>query len=47
MRVCLSSAHRTKVLQELCDELNKVNAKFPGSDLRIVLAAESPEHAIP
>jgi len=42
----LSSAHRTKALQELCDELNKVNAKFPGSDLRIVLAVESPEHAM-
>jgi len=42
----LSSPHRTKALKELCDELNKVNAKFPGSDLRIVLAAESTEHAI-
>jgi transposase len=42
----LSSPHRTKALKELCDELNKVNAKFPGSNLRIVLAAESPEHAI-
>ncbi len=40
-----SSAHRTKVLKELCEELNKLDVKFPGSDLRIVLATECPEHA--
>ena len=39
-----SSDHRTKVLRELCEELNKLNVKFPGSELRLVLAAESPEH---
>ena len=41
-----SSPHRTRVLKELCDEMNKLNVNFPGSDLRIVLAAECPEHAI-
>ncbi len=40
-----SSPHRTRVLRELCEELNKLQVKFPGSELRLVLAAEEPEHA--
>jgi len=28
-----ASPHRTRVLEHLCDELNTINAKFPGSDL--------------
>jgi len=31
----LSSAHRTRVLQQLCEELNRANAVFPGTRLRI------------
>ena len=28
------------------EELNRLKVKFPGSELRLVLEAESPEHAI-
>jgi hypothetical protein len=44
-----SSDHRTRALRQLCEELNELEVKFPGSDLRLVLAAEStqtePKHA--
>lgn len=40
-----SSPHKTRVLKELCEELNTFGAKFPGSDLRLVLAADAHEHA--
>ena len=40
-----SSPHKTAVLRELCEELNTLNTRFPGSDLRLILAAEGPEHA--
>jgi len=36
-----SSDHRTKALRQLCEELNELGVKFPGSELRLVLAAES------
>jgi len=39
----LSQEHKTKVLRELCEKLNKLKVKFPGSHLRLVLAAEPPE----
>ena len=39
----LSSPHRTEVLRQLCDELNQEPVRFPGSDLRLVLATEPPE----
>ena len=41
-----SSAHRTRVLRELCEKLNKMEVKFPGAELKLVLETESPEHAI-
>lgn len=31
----LSSAHRTRVLQRLCEDLTRCDAKFPGSKLRL------------
>ena len=44
-----SSDHRTEVLRQMCDELNALEVRFPGSDLRLALAAEPlkpvPEHA--
>ena len=40
-----SAPHRTEVVRQLCEELNEMRVKFPGSDLRLVLAAECPEHA--
>ena len=36
-----SSDHRTRALRQLCEELNELGVKFPGSGLRLVLAAES------
>ena len=30
-----SAPHRTQALAALCDELNSLNAKFPGTDLRM------------
>jgi hypothetical protein len=42
----LSQDHKTKVLRELCDEVNELEVNFPGSDLRLVLAVEPPE-AVP
>ena len=41
-----SSTHRTAMMRELSEELNKLEMKFSGSELRIVNEAESPEHAI-
>jgi hypothetical protein len=41
----LSSPHRTEVLRKLCEDLNQQKVCFPGSDLRLVLAVESPEPA--
>jgi len=39
----LSQDHKTKVMRDLCEDLNKLEVRFPGSDLRLVLAVESPE----
>ena len=39
----LSQEHKTEVLRELCAELNKLNVKFPGSDLPLALGTEPPE----
>jgi transposase len=41
-----SADHRTSALRHLCEEMNKLGVEFPGSDLRLVLQVESPEHAI-
>lgn len=38
----LSSAHKTRVLQNLCEELNGVNAMFPGTRLRLRYAVKGP-----
>lgn len=39
----LSQEHKTKVVRELCAELNELNVNFPGSELRLVLGTEPPE----
>jgi hypothetical protein len=35
-----SSAHRTAIVRQLCDELNQLESCFPGTDLRLKLAVE-------
>ena len=34
----LSSAHRTRAIAALCDELNRANVAFPGTHLRLRFA---------
>ncbi len=38
-----SSPHRTKAIAALCDELNTLGTKFPGTNLRLRLGISSPE----
>ena len=38
-----SSPHRSRAIAELCAELNALGARFPGTDLKLVLAAEATE----
>jgi hypothetical protein len=40
-----SAPHKTEVLKHLCEEMNKLDVKFPGSELRLVLQVACPEHA--
>jgi hypothetical protein len=35
-----SSPHRTEVVRQLCDQLNQLEAHFPGTNLRLKLAVE-------
>jgi hypothetical protein len=37
----LSSAHRDRALASLCDALNEMNVRFPGTDLRMRFGAAS------
>ena len=39
----LSSAHRTKAVAALCEELNKTTVLFPGTDLRLRYVAADPK----
>ena len=38
----LSSPHRTRVVERLCEELNRSPARFPGSRLRLRFAVKTP-----
>jgi len=38
----LSSPHRSKAVRSLCDELNKTQTRFPGTDLRLKFAVAEP-----
>ena len=38
----LSSPHRSRVLESLCDALNKTNTLFPGSQLQMHYVVASP-----
>lgn len=39
----LSSAHRTRVMAKLCEELNRANAVFPGTRLRLRYSIRPPD----
>lgn len=38
-----SSPHRTRAIAKLCEKLNKIGMKFPGTDLRLSLAVAAAE----
>jgi len=39
----LSSPHRTRAINSLCEELNKLNAHYPGTNLRLRYAVAGPK----
>lgn len=45
MLAALSSPHRTKAIQAVCDEVNRVGACFPGSTLRLRYEVENRANA--
>ena len=38
----LSSPHRSKAIAAVCEELNKISARFPGTKLRLHFAVSEP-----